>query len=88
MIADKMKNLVNNSSVIRAMFEEGKLMAKERGADNVYDFSLGNPSVEPPKMVKEAIIITVIAVIILIIKIYIITQPRMDSGNSNRCTDF
>ena len=56
MIADKMKNLVNNSSVIRAMFEEGKLMAKERGADNVYDFSLGNPSVEPPKMVKEAII--------------------------------
>lgn len=56
MIADKMKNLVNNSSVIRAMFEEGKLMAKERGADNVYDFSLGNPSVEPPKMVKESII--------------------------------
>ena len=39
-------------------------------------------------MVKEAIIITVIAVIILIIKIYIITQPWMDSGNSNRCTDF
>ncbi len=56
MIAEKMRDLVANSSVIRAMFEEGKKMAKEFGAENVYDFSLGNPSVEPPKEVKQAII--------------------------------
>ena len=56
MISDKMKSLVSNSSIIRAMFEEGKKMMAIYGADNVYDFSLGNPSVEPPKEVKEAII--------------------------------
>ena len=56
MIAEKMRDLVANSSVIRAMFEEGKKMAAEFGAENVYDFSLGNPSVEPPKEVKQAII--------------------------------
>ena len=56
MIADKMNNLVKNSSVIRAMFEEGKTMAKALGEENVYDFSLGNPSVIPPSEVKEALL--------------------------------
>lgn len=56
MIADKMKALVKNSSVIRAMFEEGKIMAAKYGAENVYDFSLGNPNVPAPVQVKEAII--------------------------------
>ncbi len=56
MIAEKMKGLVANSSVIRAMFEEGKKLAAQYGAENVYDFSLGNPSVEPPKQVKQAIV--------------------------------
>lgn len=56
MIADKMKGLVANSSIIRAMFEEGEKMAAQFGAENVYDFSIGNPSVEPPKQVKQAII--------------------------------
>lgn len=56
MIAEKMKGYVANSSVIRAMFEEGKQLAAKIGAENVYDFSLGNPSVEPPKHVKESII--------------------------------
>lgn len=56
MIADKMKALVNSSSAIRAMFEEGKKLAKEVGAENVYDFSLGNPNVPAPAKVKEAII--------------------------------
>lgn len=55
MIAKKMEKLVNGSSVIRAMFEEGKKMALEYGAENVYDFSLGNPSVLPPVQIKEAI---------------------------------
>ena len=56
MIADKMKALVKNSSAIRAMFEEGKVMAAKYGAENVYDFSLGNPNVPAPVQVKEAII--------------------------------
>lgn len=56
MISKKMEELVKGSSVIRAMFEEGKKMAEKYGAENVYDFSLGNPSVEPPEEVRQAII--------------------------------
>lgn len=56
MISEKMKELTANSSVIRAMFEEGKEMAEKYGAENVFDFSLGNPSVEPPERIKEAIV--------------------------------
>lgn len=56
MISDKMKEFAAGSSAIRAMFEEGKKMAAIHGAENIYDFSLGNPSVEPPKAVKKAII--------------------------------
>lgn len=55
MIAEKMKGFVKNSSVIRAMFEEGKKMAAIYGADQVYDFSLGNPNVAAPAAVNEAI---------------------------------
>ena len=56
MISNKMKAMVANSSAIRAMFEEGKRMASIYGSENVYDFSLGNPSVEPPECIKEAFI--------------------------------
>lgn len=56
MISERMLGFVKNSSVIRAMFEEGKRLADIYGAENVYDFSLGNPSVEPPKEIKEALI--------------------------------
>ena len=56
MISQKMVSLVKGSSVIRAMFEEGKKMAAQFGAENVYDFSLGNPNVPAPDSVKEAII--------------------------------
>ncbi len=56
MIADKMKGMVANSSAIRAMFEEGTRMAELYGAENVYDFSLGNPNVPAPASVKRAII--------------------------------
>ena len=55
MIADKMKELVNNNSVIREMFEEGKRLAKIYGKENVYDFSLGNPSVPVPEKIGETI---------------------------------
>ena len=56
MIAEKMQNMVKNSSAIRAMFEEGNRLAKIYGAENVFDFSLGNPNVPAPQAVKEAII--------------------------------
>lgn len=56
MIAEKMQNMVKNSSAIRAMFEEGNRLAGIYGRENVYDFSLGNPNVPAPKAVKEAII--------------------------------
>ena len=55
MISEKMKPLVNNNSAIRAMFEEGKRLAAIHGAENVYDFSLGNPNVPAPAEVNLAI---------------------------------
>ena len=54
MIAEKMKGLVANSSAIRAMFE-GNRLAGIYGAENVFDFSLGNPNVPAPEAVKKAI---------------------------------
>ena len=56
MIAEKMQNMVKNSSAIRAMFEEGNRLAKIYGAENVFDFCLGNPNVPAPQAVKDAII--------------------------------
>ena len=49
----KMENMVANSSAIRAMFEEGNRLAKIYGAENVFDFSLGNPNVPAPEEVKK-----------------------------------
>lgn len=56
MISKKMKVLVDNSSVIRAMFEEGKRLSSIYGEENVFDYSIGNPNVEPPQAVKDAVI--------------------------------
>ncbi len=55
MVSEKMKMLGSNRSVIRELFEYGKKRAAEVGAENVYDFSLGNPSVPAPKSVEDAI---------------------------------
>ena len=55
MISKKMENMVANSSAIRAMFEEGNRLAGIYGAENVFDFSLGNPNVPAPEAVKKAI---------------------------------
>lgn len=56
MISQKVISLVQNGSAIRAMFEEGAKMAAEFGKENVYDYSLGNPSVAAPVEVEENII--------------------------------
>ena len=55
MISKSMKKLVEGNSAIRAMFEEGNRLAGIYGAENVYDFSLGNPNVPAPESVKQAI---------------------------------
>jgi aspartate aminotransferase len=45
---------LERSSWIRKMFEEGIRLKAERGAENIFDFTLGNPSEDPPKGVLEA----------------------------------
>lgn len=47
-IAKKMEEFAKNSSWIRKMFEEGTRMKAQYGAENVFDFSLGNPDLPPP----------------------------------------
>ena len=54
MISQKMLNLGTKSSVIREIFEYGNRRRAEIGAQNVYDFSLGNPSIPAPREVTEA----------------------------------
>lgn len=56
MISEKMKPYLKNNSAIRAMFEEGKRLAAVYGAENVFDFSLGNPNVPAPAQMKDAIV--------------------------------
>ena len=55
MISDKMRKNVENGSQIRAMFREGKEMAEKVGAENVYDFTLGNPYTPTPAAFADAI---------------------------------
>lgn len=54
-IAERMKGMVEGSSMIRKMFEEGARLKAEHGPDKVFDFSLGNPDVPPPAAFKEAL---------------------------------
>lgn len=57
MIAEHIKKTVESPSagVIRKMFEEGALLKQKYGEDNVYDFSIGNPDLDPPQKVIDAI---------------------------------
>ena len=59
MISKRIETLAKKNSAIRAMFEEGIHLSKIHGKDNVFDFSLGNPIVEPPSLVKESILETI-----------------------------
>ncbi len=54
-VSEKMYDLGSRRSAIRELFEYGKKKAAEIGAENVYDFSIGNPSVPSPDCVKEAL---------------------------------
>lgn len=55
MVSKKIQKALEGSSAIRAMFVEGKEMAARYGAENVYDFSLGNPVTPAPAALNEAI---------------------------------
>lgn len=52
-VAEKIKGFMTAGSFIRKMFEDGVRLKKEFGAENVFDFSLGNPNLEPPEDFKK-----------------------------------
>lgn len=54
-VSEKMKLFATKSSWIRKMFEEGARMKAAHGAENVFDFSLGNPDAPPPAQYNEVI---------------------------------
>ncbi len=56
MISEKMVELGKKRSVIREIFEYGNQRAREIGRENIFDFSLGNPSVPPPERVRETLL--------------------------------
>ena len=53
-VADAVAANLTKASWIRRMFEEGARLKQERGADKVFDLTLGNPEIEPPTAVLAA----------------------------------
>ncbi|MBP1753459.1 MAG: aspartate aminotransferase, partial [Geobacteraceae bacterium] len=53
-IAAKISAYIEKASWIRKMFEEGERLRQIHGAENVYDFTLGNPNMEPPEAFEKA----------------------------------
>ena len=56
MIAMQYKDMLNGKSVIRELSEYATARGKEIGYENVFDYSLGNPSVPAPETFKKAMI--------------------------------
>jgi len=54
-IANTIAEQLEHASWIRRMFEEGTRLKRQRGAENVFDYTLGNPDVEPPPEVLETL---------------------------------
>ena len=54
-ISKKVESIIAGSSFIRKMFEEGARLKQEFGAENVCDFSLGNPNLDPPDVFNKAL---------------------------------
>lgn len=52
-IASKINDFIERASWIRKMFEEGTALREEFGEQNVYDFTLGNPTTEPPEELHQ-----------------------------------
>ena len=51
-VAERINALIESSSWVRRMFEDGARRKAEYGSENVYDFSLGNPNLEPPDRLR------------------------------------
>lgn len=54
-VAKKIQEAMERASWIRRMFEEGARLKKIRGKDRVFDFSLGNPCLDPPERYRDAL---------------------------------
>jgi aspartate aminotransferase len=54
-ISKRVKNALESASWVRRMFEEGEELKRIHGGENVFDFSLGNPNLEPPPSLKKAL---------------------------------
>jgi aspartate aminotransferase len=54
-ISKRVKSSLENASWVRRMFEQGEEMKRQYGEENVFDFSLGNPNLEPPDSLKKAL---------------------------------
>jgi aspartate aminotransferase len=54
-VSDRIKTMMGQSSWIRRMFEAGARLSREHGAENVCDFSIGNPNLEPPELFQQAL---------------------------------
>ena len=54
-LAVKILDAIERSSWIRKMFEEGARLKSLHGPDKVYDFSLGNPDLEPPEEIQQVL---------------------------------
>ena len=55
-VSEKIKEYMERASWIRKMFEQGIELKSKFGPDKVFDFSLGNPNLEPPEKVKQAVL--------------------------------
>ncbi len=55
-VSEKIAEFMERSSWIRKMFEQGALLKNQHGPENVFDFSLGNPNLEPSTSVKKSIL--------------------------------
>ena len=61
---------IKQSSWIRQMFEAGERLKAELGPERVFDLSLGNPVIEPPVQVKQALL-------------GLVSQPRPEQGDGH-----
>jgi aspartate aminotransferase len=55
-VSEAVHQQIESASWIRKMFEEGIRLKKERGEENIFDFTLGNPTEDPPKEVRAALL--------------------------------
>ncbi len=55
-VASRIARFTEESYWVRRMFEEGSQLKREHGAHNIFDFSLGNPDLDPVKAVKDSIL--------------------------------